>query len=343
MRESQGIMPPHLGTGFLLVLLAGVAAGNCMTPLKRTRHWGWENTWLVFSLVSLVLIPWALALGTIPDVWGVYSGALRSDLLLPLSLGFGWGIAQVLFGISVVRLGLALGFAIILGLGGMLGTLVPVMVQRPEVLTTSRGGLLLAGTAVMLLGVAVCGYAGRQREMAETAGAHRPKSVYTGALVLAIVCGVMAPMLNFGLAFGGGLERQAVRYGAAPANAPFAVWPIVLAGGLIPNAAYAVYLLNRNRTWSRFGRVWPDVGLSALMGLLWMGAVATYGLATRYLGALGTSAGWGLFQILMIVAANVSGLVTGEWAKAGSRALRILLSGLALLAIATALMAAANR
>ena len=45
----------------------------------------------------------------------------------------------------------------------------------------------------------------------------------------------------------------------------------------------------------------------------------------------------------MISAANVSGLVLGEWAKALGRAFAVLLVGLLLLALATELMSAANR
>ncbi len=335
-------MQPHLGIGILLVLLAGMMCGNCMTPLRSVRKWKWENAWLVFSLVSLVLIPGVLAAITIPHLRDVYSQGAPRDLLVPLLFGAGWGIAQVLFGISIVRLGMALGFSIIVGLGALFGTLVPVLVQHSEVLTTSRGALLLAGTAVMLLGVAVCGYAGRERERAETASTRQRGSGYAAALTLAILCGVLAPMVNFALAFGEGIAQQAVRHGAAPANAPFAVWPLALAGGLVPNAAYSVYLLTHNRSWVAFAHVWPDAGYSALMGLLWMGAVAIYGVATRYLGALGTSAGWGLYQIFMIVAANVSGLVLGEWAKATGRAVSVLLLGLLLLALATGFMSAAN-
>jgi len=68
-----------------------------------------------------------------------------------------------------------------------------------------------------------------------------------------------------------------------------------------------------------------------------------YGIASRCLGALGTSAGWGLYQVLMIVSANVSGLVTGEWSGAGKRPIRILLAGLVLLAVATLSMSLANK
>jgi L-rhamnose-H+ transport protein len=62
-----------------------------------------------------------------------------------------------------------------------------------------------------------------------------------------------------------------------------------------------------------------------------------------YLGALGTSVGWALFQIFNIIMANTSGILTGEWKAAPPDALRRLLFGLALLAAATALIAAGNR
>jgi L-rhamnose-H+ transport protein len=44
-----------LWIGIVLIVVAGVTAGDCMLPLKFNRKWGWENTWLIFSLVSLVL------------------------------------------------------------------------------------------------------------------------------------------------------------------------------------------------------------------------------------------------------------------------------------------------
>jgi hypothetical protein len=37
-------------------------SGNCMLPMKFNRSWQWENSWLVFSVVSLLVLPWLLAL-----------------------------------------------------------------------------------------------------------------------------------------------------------------------------------------------------------------------------------------------------------------------------------------
>jgi L-rhamnose-H+ transport protein len=336
-------MQSNLTTGFLLVVAAGAMVGNCMLPFKCLRTWKWEGAWMVFTLVSLLVVPWAVAFAAVPGLLSIYAACSIADLLPSLLFGFAWGIAQVLFGITVTNLGMALGFAIVISLGSTFGTLVPLLVQRPEVMASSKGALLLTGMVVMLAGTAVCSYAGRLRERAEVGAAHYSRARFKSAMVLAVVCGVLAPMINFGFAFGGGIVRQATHFGVAPGNTGFVVWPAVLGGGLLPNIGYAGYLLTRNRKWGLFRVVWPDVGWSMLAGLLWIGATFLYGIASRHLGALGTSAGWGLYQVLMIVSANVSGLVTGEWSAAGRRPVRILLAGLALLGVATLSMSLANK
>ena len=139
-------------------------------------------------------------------------------------------------------------------------------------------------------------------------------------------------------------SEEAVRQGTSKEAAGYAVWPVALLGGLIPNAGYALWLLARNATWKVFRGSWrPDVWYGCLMGLLWMGAFAVYGVSSVYLGALGTSIGWALFQIFMIMTANLSGVLTGEWRSASAPARRGLWTGLGLLAAATALIAAGNR
>lgn len=78
------------------------------------------------------------------------------------------------------------------------------------------------------------------------------------------------------------------------------------------------------------------------MGLLWMGSMACYGVAAALLGTLGTSIGWALFQIFMIMTANASGMLTGEWRQAPRRARRLFWVGFCLLALATVVISTAN-
>lgn len=334
-------MAVDLWLGLALTLVAGMLSGNCMLPMKFAKRWPFENTWLVFSIVSLVILPWALALILVKDVWSVYAALPVAAFLAPLGFGAGWGIAQVLFGLSVARLGLALGYAIIVGLGALLGTLVPLFVKNRDVVATGRGALILSGIAIMVVGIAVSARAGRERE-----GSGKPAAggSYATALAVAVLCGLMAPMLNYAFAFGQSIGDEAIRQGTSKEAAGYAVWPIGLLGGLIPNLAYSIWLLTRNGTWKHYRASWrPDVWFGCLMGIFWMGAFALYGVSSVYLGALGTSVGWALFQIFMIMTANLSGVLTGEWRDAPARAKRGLWTGLALLALATTVIAAANR
>jgi L-rhamnose-H+ transport protein len=334
-------MAVNLWLGLLLTLVAGVCSGNCMLPMKFAKRWPWENTWLVFSVVSLVILPWALALTLVNHLGAVYAALPASVFAAPFAFGAGWGIAQVLFGLSVARLGMALGYAIIVGLGALLGTLVPLFVKNREIIGTGRGTLILSGVAIMVLGIAVSARAGKSRE---GSGEHAANGSYVAALAVAVLCGLMAPMLNYAFAFGQEIAAEAVRQGTSAQAAGYAVWPVALLGGLAPNAAYSLWRLSRRGTWKHFRGAWrPDVWFACLMGLFWMSAVAIYGVSSVYLGTLGTSVGWALFQIFMIITANLSGVLTGEWKGAPASARRGLWSGLGLLAIATAVIAAGNR
>jgi hypothetical protein len=58
--------------GIVLILVADVMAGNCMLPLKLNRSWRWEKTWLIFSLASLLVLPWTLALSLVHHLFQIY-------------------------------------------------------------------------------------------------------------------------------------------------------------------------------------------------------------------------------------------------------------------------------
>jgi L-rhamnose-H+ transport protein len=301
----------------------------------------------VYSVVALLISPWALAWFTIPRLADTYGALSTTQILTPLVFGTGWGISQVLLGISVARVGMALTFAIVIGLSASLGTLIPLLSFDREVFLSAKGISVLTGMAIMVGGICLCARAGREREAVQAASRIPGKALvstgYGASLAITIIAGVLTPMLNYALAFGKPILGHAIELGASPANATYAVWGIALLGGLLVNLAYCVYLLNRHKTWSAFGvRSYDSLGAVA-MGLMWMGSIALYGVATTYLGPSGAAIGWGLFSIFVILAANLSGLVMGEWRMVGARPLRNLGLGLALLTMASVVIASGNR
>ena len=61
-----------------------------------------------------------------------------------------------------------------------------------------------------------------------------------------------------------------------------------------------------------------------------------------FLGILGVSIGWALFQTIMILTGNVAGWLTGEWRRMEPRISRANLMGVAVLFLAVILIGAAN-
>jgi L-rhamnose-H+ transport protein len=202
--------------------------------------------------------------------------------------------------------------------------------------------LIVCGVVIMAIGIGLTAWAGQIKERATAPVQNAAHRSYAGAICLAVLCGLMAPMLNYSFAFGQDIAMAAVAFGNQPVGAAYAVWPVGLAGALVPNVFYSAWLLVKNHTWSLFRSAPPDFLRSSLMGVLWMGAFALYGMSATFLGALGTSVGWGLMQISMIMTAMLAGVLTGEWRYASRSAKWLLSSGLAALTVATVLLAVSN-
>jgi L-rhamnose-H+ transport protein len=330
--------------GFALTVLAGSMMGANLVPLKWTKIWKWENFWFVYSIVSLLIVPVCVALVFIPHLTTVYASVPVSTLAKPFFYGMLWGVAQLGSGICVQKIGLALTGSILNGLCATFGSLTPLVIQHSELLSKPSGMLLLAGVAVMIFGVAVCGWAGFKREKTqpENPAASRAQGVYLGVMIIAVVSGLLAALLNIALAFGGEIVGLAQQQGAPASWAVFSVWPLALLGGLVINLAYSMLLLSRNHTWGSFGAKPAEIVYPILGGSLWMIAIAIYSSGTVFLGILGVSIGWAVFQITLILSGNLAGMWTGEWRSASKSIFKANLAGVAILLVATVMMAAAN-
>ncbi len=331
-------MSGSLGWGIALVLLGGLFNGSFVAPMKRLHAWKWENSWFVYSVSGLLIIPWVVAPAVVPDLGEIFRAASAATISRVLLFGFGWGVGSVLFGLGVSRMGLAVGYGIILGLIAPIGTFLPLVVLHPERLWTRQGLALIIGTVIVLGGIVLCAIAGGIRERAGGAvGASGPRTGYTAGLVICILAGLFSPMLNFSFVFGEELQQRALAAGASRIWASNAIWPLCLTAGFIANAGYAAFLLIRNGTWRLFSPAKTSAGHwfgGSLMGLLCFASFMTYGSGATTLGSLGGIVGWPLFMSMSLITSNVLGAATGEWAGAPRTAYGYSLAGIGLLMIA---------
>ena len=142
--------------GFLLLVVAGVMNASFALPMKFTKRWAWENTWAVWTALALVLMPLIATVITVPQLPRVYAQAGPRSVVLVAACGMAWGIAQVLFGLAVDSLGIALAFAIVLGLSAAMGGLIPFLrLHADKVLTPADLGLI-GGVLLVMFGVGIC-------------------------------------------------------------------------------------------------------------------------------------------------------------------------------------------
>lgn len=336
-------MTLELALGLALALMAAVLQGTFLLPVASARNWRWEHNWAVFSLFAMLVFNWALAIALLPNLIPVYRSVPVRELLVVMVFGAAWGAGAVLFGLAVDKLGLALGYPIIMGLNASFGALIPLifLVQRDA--GVAKIMTVVAGTVIALAGIVVCSVAGSRKE---TDRSSQPATwtAFTAGLTIALASGVLCSLPNVGMAYGVNIVKAAQSAGAPEALAGNAVWAIFFTLGAVVNVGYCVWLMVRRRNIRMlFG---PDaarnLGLGSLTALMWIGSFYLYGIAAPLFGKLGAVVGWPVFISVAIGVGSLAGLWKGEWKRAPASALGLLRNGLLLILAAVITLAAAN-
>jgi len=325
-----------VATGYLLVFAAGVFQGSFMLPMKFTRRWAWENTWLVFSISAYLLWPWLIVLLELPHFHTVLARTSSHSLLLLGLFGLAWGVGALTFGLGVDRLGLGLGFTVIIGLTVSAGSLIPMVVLSPDELGRPKGLLTILALVLVVIGIAVCAWAGKLRgTQRDLRGALSPSS-YAVGLAFCVISGLLSSSANLGFTFGGEVIEKAIDLGAREAMAGNSVWALMTIPLFMCNATYCVWLLKRRATARLYflPEARPYWGWGVLMGFSWIAGFVCYAPGVRRLGTLGPSVGWAIMMATMIITANLWGVIFREWKEASRSALALLFGGVGVLIVA---------
>jgi L-rhamnose-H+ transport protein len=338
-----------LTTGIVLVIVGGALEGLFSLGVTRTRGWKWENIWGLGSLIALVLVPWPVALLSVPDLFGVFASVSPGLLVVTFLFGLGWGLGGIFWGKAIAAVGMALGVSLLMGMITIVGSPVPLAINEPAKLIEPGGLTLLAALGVMVVGVVLCAMAGarRDRELSVDAGsqpAQGPSTPFALGLLFCLLSGVLSAMLNFGLVFG-----DPIRQAASPPEAPNpfaanAIWALVFTGNYLVNAGYAFFLMYRNRT---FGLILSEGTptnwfWAFFMGTAWPLGIVLFGIGAGKMGEYGAYVGFPMMLLVAILFANLAGALGGEWRGTSSKTRAVMVGGLAVLFVAFAVFSLAN-
>jgi L-rhamnose-H+ transport protein len=256
---------PNPFIGVIYHWIGGFASATNFIPFRAIKRWSWEVYWLIQGFAAWIVAPMVLAGLLVPNLFGILHTAYATrpeSIYYALLFGALWGVGGLTFGLAIRYLGIALGYAIALGLCTAFGTLVPPIFtgQINTILHETSGQVILVGVLICLIAVAVNGAAGvsKDREITpeEKAEAGETDFSFGKGIAIAILAGFMSSFFAFGLAAGkpiGDIAKTELLAHNKPdlfQNLPVLI--VVLWGGFITNFIWSAILILKNGSIKQF-------------------------------------------------------------------------------------------
>ncbi|ANW95080.1 rhamnose:proton symporter [Wenyingzhuangia fucanilytica] len=309
--------------GILLAIGAGLMLGLYALPEKFTKDFKFENTWGLFFMMTMFLVPIIASFVLIKDFKDVFA-AIPTEVIVKMGVAsFLWGIGVMMWGKAISHIGLSLGFSLFIGTVILVGSILPFVVDGlPE---SNVFFTILGGIFIVLLGVLFNGQAGFTRELdeLESGNSKKEKGSMVKGVSIAVIGGLLATGFSYANAVGRPLIHEACQ---AAGNAEWVtavavMFPIFISGGIVM-AAYFAYELTIKKSWGDFKtpHFTKNLWLILVMAVFHYAASALFAFAAFKLGEVGNTVGYAIFNTSCVATAIVSGIVTKEWIDASSKA-----------------------
>lgn len=355
--------------GVIFHFIGGFASGSFYIPYKKVKGWAWESYWIVGGIFSWLIVPPLAAYLTIPGFGEIIEQTSTSALCITYLFGVLWGIGGLTYGLGVRYLGVSLGSSIILGLCMVFGALIPSIYYDffPKedkdtfsmLVGSSWGLMVMAGLALCVIGIIICGKAGTMKEkqlsMATAADPHgmeiKTEYKFSLGMLVAIISGVLSACFNFGLEAGKPMAEVANELwkAAHPGEGNFlyqnnVTYVVVLWGGLTTNFIWCMILNARNKTFGDYTNkktpLLKNYVFSALAGTTWFLQFFFYGMGESKLGNGPSS--WILHMAFIILVANMWGLVLNEWKGVNKKTATTIIIGIITIILSVLLVGYGN-
>ena len=269
-------------------------------------------------------------------------------MLIAFLMGLAYGVGGTAFNISIRYIGFSLTYAIAVGLSSVLGTLVTPLAEGrfAEILAKPGAGWVMLGVAAGVLGIALCGAAGRLKEVdfRDQASAGDESAGPAGfslvkGLALSLVAGVLSAV--YGIAINDvakPIVETAALHGAGYWKGNIA-YVFVNTGAFVTALVYSLYLARKNRSLGELVRVpsgpgaaslWTNYVLAFLTGTLWYGQFFFYNLGHVRMGNYEFTS-WAIHMIMLVLFSNLVAIVFREWKGCRPRTRAAIALGLAVL------------
>ena len=346
-----------LTLGFFFVIFSAFTGGAFGLQYRVQKVYTVDNSAFLSVFIATIVLPLIVVPFLLPGWTDAIARVGWGTNLLVYALGFGWGMGAITYAFGFNLLGLALAGALIKGISVAVGAGIPLIRRWGEVEFYAKGTILL-GIILLVLGTVICGKAGilRERFLKRKAGVkeslnsgtrkHAVGKVFWVGFFWCLISGLFSAFANLGYDFASPLEDAMVTIMGSELGwkATLIRWMPMYWGGMTALIIFMGGSMIKKGTWKNYFAPGTkrDCCVSIGMGVDHFMAQIPYGIGAFYLGALGTTIGWGIhFGVMMIVVA-VIGFILGEWKSVPKKAVNMLLYGIGILIVAMGILAYSN-
>ncbi|MFH1238618.1 MAG: L-rhamnose/proton symporter RhaT [bacterium] len=302
--------------------LAGILLGSWTIFMRKSEPYQFENFFITFiTLLSFLFILYCLVVTGLDDFvrqLRATSPSVRTWLVVG---GIGWGIGQILFGYGINMLGMALGYAIMLGVSMVIGTFITMFLMGGIPPAAPKIVYIYAsvGVIVSLLGIILSSWAGQMKS------SKLAIKNFSAGLIVCVGSGTLGSL--FALSYAAVTKKGE---GFLPTWSAMAV--IVFIYWLV-QVVFLIVRIFQHKTWYLFSYDSRKYVLMPLLSALFFSLALVFNFMAT--DTVGISLSYPMMMGIQILAGNIWAVVLfKEWLHAPRRAVNMQYGGLFLLLIA---------
>ncbi|MCF6765996.1 hypothetical protein L3V82_09440 [Thiotrichales bacterium 19S3-7] len=299
--------------GFLSVFLGGLLNGSFIIPARFIKHKNNEIIWLYHTIIGLVCIPWLLLLLIYPDSIYLYHSLTIYDLSFLGISGVIFGIGQICFFYAIDQIGIALSFAINLGIGLVLGSIFVIGYQ--SMLLSYQGNLISIAIILILLSLSISYKLNQLHHSNLNKPTTNQKKQF--GWILATLAGFASGLQNISFIVVANHSQS-----FSHTSNSYWYWPLFLSIAAIP--MFFGFLkryqrknitTNAKNTTQSYLSNSISLILILMMGLCFSGSLVLYSFGMNLFTNTETISGWPILMITIILTSQIWGLIFGELKK----------------------------
>lgn len=301
-----------LNENLLPIIIAGLINGSFVVPARYIKNTSSEKIWFYHSLIGLSIIPWLIFFLFLPAYTIQNYAALSINVWAYIVFGgMFFGVGQVCFSHAIKKIGIALSFAINLGIGVTIGSM--FVVFHDSAFFTMRGFFVTLAVFLIISSLIVYYFSERIT--------NNIKNNYCTGWLFASFAGIASGLQNITFVFVGFYANTQFHN----INS-FWVWPPFLLSSAVPMTLLFLYQVKKNRESIVLPKT-KSLMLVTLMGVFFTGSLFLYSSGMSHLPDNQKMFGWPMLMVLIILTSQVWGWIFSEFktSKKNSRVASVLL------------------